>query len=118
MNTNQTRWEQHTNPLMRVRADGQYWVIAEPATSDADDTDEYTARIYYGTFPIRLAEVGFAWGDTLEQALANAIAHLERRLLLEAQRCQNGGKGTWGFTTNDRARSAAVRGQFVEEWRF
>ena len=98
MNTNQIRWDQHANPCMCVRTDGKYWVIAEPATWDADDTDEYAARIYYGTFPTRVAEVGFAWGDTLELALANAIEHLERRLLLEAQQCQNDGNGMWDST--------------------
>ncbi len=119
MSIKQVRWDQHANPCMRVRADKRYWVIAEPATWDADDTDEYAARIYYGTFPIRIAEVGFAWGDTLELALSNAIAHLERHLpLLEAQPHQNGGNGTWGSTINNRPRAGAISRQFVEEWRF
>src|SRR3712207_3836866 len=119
MNMHQVRWDQHTNPRMRVRADNRYWVIAEPATWDADATGEYAARIYYGTFPIRVAEVGFVWGDTLEVALANAIANLEGRLpVLEAQWHQNGGNGTREFTTNDGTGAAVVRRQFVEEWRF
>jgi len=119
MNANQFQWEQHANPRMRVRRDGYYWVIAEPATWDADDACDYAARIYYGTFPIRVAEVGFAWGDTMELALANAIAHLEGRSPVpEAPRRQNGGNGRSESTANDHAGTAAVRRQFVEEWRF
>ncbi|HEX5689433.1 MAG TPA: hypothetical protein VFX76_05500 [Roseiflexaceae bacterium] len=80
MQIEQFNWEQHANPRMRIRTDGRYWVIAEPTTWDADDSSEFAARVYHGTFPIRLAEVGIARADTMELALIRAIESVERHL--------------------------------------
>jgi len=110
MNTNRLRWEHQANPRIRVRSDGDYWVIAEPATWDTDDACDHAARIYYGTFPIRMAEIGLVWGDTQELALENAIEHLERRLL---------DRETQPYPSAGERREAATAGrQFAEEWRF
>jgi hypothetical protein len=76
----QFSWQQHPNPRMRIRADGRYWVIAESTTWDADDSCEYAARVYHGTFPIRVAEVGIAHADTMELALSRAIESVEQQL--------------------------------------
>jgi hypothetical protein len=119
MNTYQLQWEQQTNPRIRVRSDGDYWVIAEPATWEMDDSCDHAARIYYGTFPIRVAEIGFVWGDTRELALENAIEHLERRLAdREAQPYPSLGNGTWASGAAVQREAGAAGRQFAEEWRF
>jgi hypothetical protein len=117
MNVEQFPWEQHSNVRMRVRRDGRYWAIAEPTTWDADDTCEYAARIYYGTFPIRLAEVGLGRGDTMELALAHAIELLERQLpAVEVPLRRNAGSHAWEARANDRAGSDTSGRQFANEW--
>lgn len=81
MHSEQFMWTQHPNPRMRIRTDGRYWVIAEPTTWDADDSCEFAARVYHGTFPIRIAEVGIAWAETMELALVRAIESVEQHML-------------------------------------
>jgi hypothetical protein len=114
MQIKQHSWEQHPNPRMCIRGDGRYWVIAEATTWDADDSSEYAARIYHGTFPIRVAEVGIARADTMELALARAIESVERHLpAIETPRWMRSGSNTW----SDRAGSRANGRQFAHEWR-
>jgi hypothetical protein len=117
MNINKFPWEQHANPRMRVRGDGRYWVIAEPTTWDADDSCEYAARIYHGTFPIRLAEVGIAWGDSMDLALGNAIEILERHLpAVEVRLGQSAENGSWAPAATRHNETDALRRQFADEW--
>lgn len=113
MHIEQFSWKQHRNPRMRIRDDGRYWVIAEPTTWDADDTCEYAARVYHGTFPIRVAEVGIARGETMELALARAIESVERHLpAAKVPLWMSGGSRTW----SDGAGGDASGRQFAHEW--
>jgi hypothetical protein len=117
MDTNQNLWRQHANPCLRVRVDGRYWAIAAPTTWDADESDEYGARVYYGAFPVRFAEVGFAWGDSLDQALTNAIAQLEGRLaILETQLQHSPAGGAGGTPAHAWSRASRARTRYAEEW--
>jgi len=117
MHTTRLLWEQHANPRMCVRHDGRYWVIAEQTTWEDADAREYAARMYYGTFPMRLQEVGFAWGDTIEMALSNAIEILERHLpAIEARLGKDGANAANPLATGHHP-SPAIRSKFAEEWR-
>lgn len=118
MNITKVRWNQHTNPRMRVRDDDRYWVIAEPTTWDAESSHEHAARIFYGTFPIRLKELGMAWGDTMDQALTNAIEILERHLpTIEARLSQEAGNAIAGSSASYNHGTDRARRMFAEEWR-
>jgi len=118
MNNHKVQWNQHANPRMRVREGGDYWVIAEPATWDADSSQEYAARIYHGTFPIRATELGMAWGNCMDCALTNAIEMLERHLPAIEERLGQEARNTLaGAPVSHSYAPERARRRYAEEWR-
>ena len=118
MDMTKAEWNQQPNTRMRVRHDNRYWVIAEPATWETENAHEHAARMYHGTFPIREQELGMAWGDSMEQALTNAIEILERHLpAIEARLEQEARSALLAASASHARAPRQPHKQYAEEWR-